>query len=77
MCLKGHFTLWVEAFIVSHHPRKFGGHTYSGKWGIMFLRRTLRSETIFGNWKLFENDEKCFYFTSEALFVLNIFKFLS
>ena len=40
-------------------------------------RHTLKSETIFGNRQPFKNDEKCFYFTSKALFVLKIFKFLS
>ena len=40
-------------------------------------RRTIRSDTIFGNWKPFKNGENAFYFTSKALFVLNIFKFLS
>ena len=35
---------------------------------------TLRSETIFGNWKPFKN---AFYFPSKTLFVLKIFKFLS
>ena len=39
-------------------------------------RRTIRSETIFGNWKFFKNDEKCILF-QKALFVLKIFKFLS
>ena len=29
------------------------------------------------DWKLFENDEKYFYFNLKALFVLNIFKILS
>ena len=27
---------------------------------IQDLRRTLRSQVIFGNWKPFKNDEKCF-----------------
>ena len=36
-----------------------------------------RSETIFGNWKSFKNDEKCFYFTLKALFIIKIFEFLS
>ena len=31
----------------------------------------------FDNWKSFKNDEKFFFFTLEALFVLKIFKFLS
>ena len=36
------------------------------------------SETIFGSWKPFKNDKKCFfYFTSKSLFVLKIIKFLS
>ena len=26
------------------------------------------SETIFGNWKLFKSDEKCFLFYLESLF---------
>ena len=29
---------------------------------VMFLRCTVRSETIFGGWKLFKNDEKGFLF---------------
>ena len=39
-------------------------------------RGTLRSETTFGNWKPFKKNENAFYFTSKALFVLKIFKFL-
>ena len=31
-------------------------------------------ETIFGNWKSFEIMQNAFYFTSNALFVLKIFK---
>ena len=31
----------------------------------------------FGKWKSCKNNEKCFYFTSKALYVLKIFKFLS
>ena len=31
-------------------------------------RRTLRSETIFDNWKSFENDEKCFLFYFKSYF---------
>ena len=41
------------------------------------LKGTIRFETIFGNWKLFKNDENAFYFTSNALFGAKIFKFLS
>ena len=40
---------------------------------VMGIRIT---ETIFGSWNLFKNDEKCYYFTSKAPFVLKIFKFL-
>ena len=40
-------------------------------------RHTLMSDTTFGNWKPFTNDEKCFYVMLKALFVLKIFKFLS
>ena len=43
-------------------------------WG--FQRCTLRSETIFSYWKPFKNDEKCFYFTSKALFILKVSKSL-
>ena len=32
-----------------------------------FKRRTVRSETIFGNWNPFKNDEKCFYFVLKIL----------
>ena len=42
----------------------------------VFSRRTLTSETIFDNWKSFKNDEKTFYFTLKALFVLKITKFM-
>ena len=35
-----------------------------------------RSETIFGNYKPFKNDEKLFYFTVKPLFIFKIFKFL-
>ena len=38
---------------------------------------TLRSETIFDNWKPFKMMKNAFYFILEALFVLKIFKFLS
>ena len=31
-------------------------------------RRTLRSVDIFGNWKPFKNDEKCFLFHLKSLF---------
>ena len=38
--------------------------------------RTLRSETIFGNWNPFKNDEKCFLFYLKSFFfVLQIFRF--
>ena len=37
---------------------------------------TLRSETIFGNWKPFKMMKNAFYFTSKVVFVLKIFKFL-
>ena len=30
--------------------------------------RTHKSETIFGNWKSFKNDEKCFLFQLESPF---------
>ena len=36
---------------------------------------TLRSETIFANWKSCENDDKCLFFTLKAIFVLKIFNF--
>ena len=39
-------------------------------------RYTVRSETIFDNWKLFKNNKNAFYFTLKALFVLKVFKFL-
>ena len=32
------------------------------------LRGTLRSEAIFGNWELFENDEKCFLYYLKCSF---------
>ena len=32
------------------------------------LRCTLRSEKIFGNWKPFKNDEKCFLFHLKSSF---------
>ena len=35
---------------------------------VMFLRCTLRSETIFGSWKLFKNDEKGFLFHVNSSF---------
>ena len=38
---------------------------------------TLRSGTIFGNWKPSKMMKNVFHFTSKALFVLKIFKFLS
>ena len=41
-----------------------------------FLKGALSSlRRFFGNWKPFENDEKC-YFTLKVLFALKIFKFL-
>ena len=44
----------------------------------MYLKRSLRSETIFGNWKPLKIDAKIyFYFILKYLFVLKIFKFLS
>ena len=38
---------------------------------------SIRSKTIFDNWKPFKNDESVFYFTLKTLLVLKIFKFLS
>ena len=42
------------------------------QWKLMtkffFQRRTLRSETIFDNWKLFKNDEKYFLFHLKSSF---------
>ena len=35
---------------------------------IITLRRTLRSEKFFGNWKSFKNDEKCFLFHLKSSF---------
>ena len=40
-------------------------------------RRILRSVTILGKWKLYENDEKYLLFHLKNLFVLKIFKFFS
>ena len=34
----------------------------------MYSRRTIRSETIFGNWKPFKNDEKSFLFHLKSSF---------
>ena len=48
-------------------------HAY---WGL-YYRRTLKSETTFGNWMPLKNDEKDFYFILQAFFVLKIFKFLA
>ena len=31
---------------------------------VKIVKYTLRSDTIFGNWKPFKNDEKCFLFYS-------------
>ena len=36
---------------------------------LLIIRHTLRSEVIFGNWKPFENDEKCFLFHLKSIFV--------
>ena len=44
---------------------------------VFFLRRTLRSETFFGNLKPFKKMKNTFYFTSVAHVVLKIFKILS
>ena len=41
------------------------------------LLKALRSDTDFSNWKPFKNDVNAFYFTSRALFLLKILKFLS
>ena len=46
-------------------------------WSVLQKRLKAHSDTIFGNWELFKNDEKCLYFTLKALFVPKIFKFLS
>ena len=40
-------------------------------------RRTLRSQTIFGNRKPLKNDEKCVSFHLKAPFIFKIFKILS
>ena len=37
-------------------------------------RRTHRSETIFGNWKPFKSDEKCFLFQLKSSFHFSLFK---
>ena len=47
-------------------------HKHSNAW-----RRNLRSETIFDNWKLFKNYEKCFLFHVKSSFILKTFWFLS
>ena len=47
------------------------------KKSVAYLRWTLRSETISGNWRSFKNNEKCFfYLTLKALFVFEIFHYL-
>ena len=45
-------------------------HFNSGKRSIVVFikKRTLRSETIFGYWKSFKNDEKCFLFHLKSSF---------
>ena len=44
----------------------------------IFCVVTLKSETIFSNWRPFKNDEKCFFhFPLKTLFVLKMFRFLS
>ena len=40
-------------------------------------RCTLRSETVFDNWKTFKNDEKCFLFHLKSSFRSQVSKFLS
>ena len=47
---------------------------YKKKKIIKNYRQILRPATLFGKWNLFKN---AFYFNLKALFVLNIFKFLS
>ena len=42
-----------------------------------FWRRTLKSETIFGNWKLFKNYEKCFLFHLKGSSCSQDIRFLS
>ena len=42
-----------------------------------YLMAHSRSDMIFGNWKPFKHDEKCFHFTLKTVFALKIFKFLS
>ena len=61
--------------LLESHIAQF--HIGFKKCFFFFKRRTLRSETIFGNWKRFKNDKECFFFMLKALFVLKIFKFLS
>ena len=44
----------------------------------IFCVVTLKSETIFSNWRPFKNDEECFFhFPLKTLFVLKMFRFLS
>ena len=57
--------------------KKRNSGTTFGWTHLVNLRRTLRSETIFGIGKPFKNDENCFYFVLKARFVLKIFKFFS
>ena len=37
----------------------------------------LKSDIIFGNWKPFKNDEKCFLFHLKSSFSSQVFKFFS
>ena len=38
------------------------------KYSVLYYRRTISSETIFGNWKSFKNDEKHFLFNVKSSF---------
>ena len=49
----------------------------SGTWSVKVGLSPSKYLCYLLHWKPFKNDEKCFYFILEALFVLKIFKFLS
>ena len=55
------FLLHQMLFLISRINRLYARDYY-------FYRCTLRSQTIFSNWKTFKNDEKCFLFYFRGTF---------
>ena len=60
------YSTYLENFVISI---RFGYTSSNSNYQKKLLkRRTLRSKTIFGKWKPFKNDDKCFLFHLKSSF---------